>query len=135
MAIEEPLAHRDLTLYEGGRRGHHSEFPRDNSHQFPPAKPNAWTSFWRGVVKFQSEKLNVWLAMRSTLGVVLPIAAGVMVGRIPSGLVVATGALNVCFSDGLEPYVQRARRMLAASVLVGLAIAPDRFPDTTRCWR
>lgn len=34
----------------------------------------------------------------------------------------ATGALNVSFSDGQEPYPQRGKRMLAASVLVGFAV-------------
>ena len=43
---------------------------------------------------------------------------------LPSGLLVATGALNVAFSDSHVPYVQRARRMLAASVVVGSASSP-----------
>lgn len=34
----------------------------------------------------------------------------------------STGALNVSFSDSHEPYVQRGRRMIAASVLVGMAV-------------
>src|SRR5690349_14121234 len=82
---------------------------------------NAWTAFWRSVVRFQAEKVAPWLALRNTLGVVLPLAAGVATGRVSSGLVVGTGALNVAFSDSDEPYVQRARRMLVSSALVGLA--------------
>jgi hypothetical protein len=90
----------------------------------PPAgKPtNAWTAFWRSVVRFQSDKVAPWLALRNTLGVVLPLAMGVATGEVSSGLVAGTGALNVAFSDSDEPYAQRARRMLAASALVGLAV-------------
>src|SRR6266481_4098551 len=90
----------------------------------PPAgKPtNAWTAFWRSVVRFQSDKVAPWLALRNTLGVVLPLAVGVATGEVSSGLVAGTGALNVAFSDSDEPYAQRARRMLAASALVGLAV-------------
>lgn len=83
---------------------------------------NAWTAFWRSLVRFQREKVAPWLALRNTLGVALPLAAGVATGNISSGLVVGTGALNVAFSNSDEPYAQRARRMLAASGLVGLAV-------------
>jgi uncharacterized membrane protein YccC len=37
-------------------------------------------------------------------------------------LVVSSGALNVCFTDGDDPYRQRARRMLLGTLLVGLAV-------------
>ncbi|HXI41450.1 MAG TPA: FUSC family protein [Bryobacteraceae bacterium] len=83
---------------------------------------NAWTAFWRSVVRFQAEKVAPWLALRNTLGVALPLAAGVATGNVSSGLVVGTGALNVAFSDSDEPYAQRAQRMLASSALVGLAV-------------
>ena len=35
---------------------------------------------------------------------------------------VSSGALNVCFTDGDDPYRQRARRMLLGTLLVGLAV-------------
>jgi uncharacterized membrane protein YccC len=38
------------------------------------------------------------------------------------GVVVASGALYVAFSDGSDPYAQRARRMLSSSVLCALAV-------------
>ena len=59
------------------------------------------------------------LAVRNTLGVALPLAAGAALGAVPAALAAGIGALNVAFSDSHEPYIQRARRMLAASVLVG----------------
>ena len=46
----------------------------------------------------------------------------VALGTVSGGLAVATGALNVSFSDSHDPYVQRGGRMLVASVLVGLAV-------------
>jgi uncharacterized membrane protein YccC len=101
---------------------HTAARPPELSQASPAARSSAWTSFWRAVVRFQREKISPWLAFRNAIGVTLPIFLGVIVGRIPSGLVVATGALNVCFSDGHEPYLLRAKRMLAASVLVGLAV-------------
>src|SRR5258708_23374135 len=82
---------------------------------------NAWMAFWRSLVRFQAEKVAPWLALRNTLGVALPLAAGVATGNVSSGLVVGTGAVNVAFSDSDEPYAQRARRMLASSALGGLA--------------
>src|SRR5271168_5040080 len=86
------------------------------------SKPNTWATFWQTVIRFQKEKLNFWLAVRNTVGIVLPLIAGVAFGTIPGGLAMATGALNVSFSDGQEPYPQRSRRMLSASALVGFAV-------------
>jgi len=83
---------------------------------------SAWTAFWRRVVRFQADKVTPWLALRNTLGVALPLAVGVATGAVSSGLVVATGALNVAFSDSDEPYARRASRMFASSALVGMAV-------------
>ena len=38
------------------------------------------------------------------------------------GLVVASGALNVSYSDGSDPYSERAKRMLASSIICALAV-------------
>ena len=85
-------------------------------------KPSASRAFWRNVISFQASKITPWMALRNTVGVALPLAAGVALGAVSSGLVVSTGALNVSFSDSSDPYRQRARKMLAASLLVGLAV-------------
>jgi uncharacterized membrane protein YccC len=60
--------------------------------------------------------------LRNSAGVVLPLVAGLFLHHIPSGIIGATGALNVAFSDSLVPYIQRLRRMLAASLLVALGV-------------
>ena len=39
-----------------------------------------------------------------------------------TGVVAGLGALNVCYSDGTDPYQFRARRMLVATLLVGAAV-------------
>src|SRR5690242_19280740 len=90
----------------------------------PPSDthPNAWSAFWQTVLRYQRGKVDPWLALRNTLGVALPLAASVAFGTLSGGIVVATGALNVAFSDSQEPYIQRARRMLSASLLVGFAV-------------
>ena len=87
-----------------------------------PAKTSGWSTFWQTLVRYQSEKVIPWLAVRNTIGVALPLAVGVELGRISSSPVMSTGALNVALSDSQEPYAQRARRMCAASVLVGFAV-------------
>ena len=87
-----------------------------------PSKASAWSAFWQTLIRYQSDKVSPWLAARNTIGVALPLAAGVALGRIGSSLAMSTGALNVAFSDSQEPYAQRARRMCAASVLVGVAV-------------
>jgi uncharacterized membrane protein YccC len=79
-------------------------------------------SFWRRVFQFQQEKIAPWIGLRNTLGFALPLAAGVALGSVPAALIAGIGALNVSFSDSHDPYLQRARRMLAACALVGLAV-------------
>lgn len=83
---------------------------------------SVWASFWLALTRFQRDKVTPWLALRNTLGVAIPLLAGVALGQVPAGLALATGALNVSYSDSHDPYSQRARKMLAASALVGLAV-------------
>jgi len=87
-----------------------------------PAKASAWAAFWQTLIRYQGDKVNPWMAVGNTIGVALPLTIGAEMGRIGTSLVVCTGALNVAFSDSQEPYAQRARRMCAASMLVGLAV-------------
>jgi uncharacterized membrane protein YccC len=54
--------------------------------------------------------------------VALPLAAGYLWGSMAGGLIVSSGALNVCFTDGDDPYRQRGRRMILGTLLVGLAV-------------
>src|SRR4051812_22417885 len=87
-----------------------------------PARPSSWSSFRNTVVRFQPEKINLWLSVRNTTGVVVAILTGVFAGGVGPGLTAGMGALNVAFSDADDPYVHRARRMLSASALVCVAV-------------
>jgi uncharacterized membrane protein YccC len=82
----------------------------------------AWTSFWRTLTRLERDKIVLGRSARNAVGVAVPLAAGYLLGSLPAGLVVSSGALNVCFTDGDDPYRQRARRMLLGTLLVGLAV-------------
>jgi uncharacterized membrane protein YccC len=90
----------------------------------PPAHPplNKWQTFWRGVIHIDTTKVEPWIALRNAVGVAAPVAVGFAIGMPVGGLAVASGALNVSYSDGHDPYGQRARRMLATSALCALAV-------------
>ena len=92
--------------------------------RFPPAKP---APFWRTVLYFDAAKTMPWQALRNSIGVALPLLIGVLLGNASAGLVAASGALNVAFSDGSDPYPRRARRMLYAGCFVALAVFAGRL--------
>ena len=77
---------------------------------------------WRSFVRFETGKVAPWMALRNALGTTLPIAAGMAMGHVTSGLIAGSGALNVAFSDGSDPYLRRLRRMSAASLFGALAV-------------
>jgi uncharacterized membrane protein YccC len=85
-------------------------------------KPSSWATFWQSVTRFQAEKVQPWLGLRNALGIAIPLAVGVAAGSVSSGAVMTTGALNVAFSDGSDPYAERGRRMLRASIVVAVAV-------------
>src|SRR6266481_4078369 len=79
-------------------------------------------AFWRALTRFDSSKLSPHMALRNSIGVVLPLIAGFVLDMPRGGLVVASGALNVAYSDGSDPYPQRAKRMLSSSVLCAVGV-------------
>jgi uncharacterized membrane protein YccC len=85
-----------------------------------PSRPSS--RFWRTVIRFDASKIAPEIAIRNTIGIVLPLIAGAALGNVAAGAVGALGALNVSYSDSRDPYSIRARRMLGASVFVGLAV-------------
>src|SRR5882762_8194128 len=94
----------------------------------PPASPapvpheGMARAFWRVLTRFDSSKFSPYLALRNSVSVVLPLAAGFALNMPRGGVVVASGALNVAYSDGSDPYAQRAKRMLSSSALCALAV-------------
>ncbi len=66
--------------------------------------------------------MDAGIGLRNALGVALPLAIGIAIKMPLGGLAIASGALNVSYSDGHDPYNQRARRMLATSALCAVAV-------------
>ena len=87
-----------------------------------PAQEGAAGAFWRVLTRFDSTKLSPYRALRNSIGVVLPLVVGYALNMPRGGVVVASGALNVAYSDGSDPYAQRAKRMISSSVLCALAV-------------
>ena len=79
-------------------------------------------TFWKTVTRLDWSKVAPWMALRNAIGVALPLAVGTAIRNPGGGLIMSLGALNVSFSDGSDPYLHRARRMLAASLFCALAV-------------
>jgi uncharacterized membrane protein YccC len=86
------------------------------------ARSGAAHAFWQILTLFDSTKLSTHRAFRNALGVVLPLIAGFALHMPRGGLVVASGALNVSYSDGSDPYSARVKRMLASSLICAIAV-------------
>jgi uncharacterized membrane protein YccC len=90
---------------------------------FPPGTPGgSKQSFWRSLTNFDHSKVSAYRGLRNAAGVVIPLIVGYSLGMPRGGLAFASGALNVCYSDGSDPYPRRAKRMLGSAVLCSLAI-------------
>ena len=85
------------------------------------------SSFWTTITHFDRARLAPVMALRNALGVALPLAIGVALGNTSGGAMAATGALDVAFSDGTDPYLHRGRRMLIAAFFVALAVFAGRL--------
>ena len=85
-------------------------------------QPSQARAIWKILTHFDHSKMVPSLALRNTAGVVLPLIVGFALGMPRGGLAMASGALNVSYSDGHDPYPQRARRMLASTVWCAIAI-------------
>ncbi len=86
------------------------------------AHPSAWHQQWRKIIHFDLGRMRPWVALRNAIGVTLPLAVGVALGMPLGGLAMSAGALQVSYSDGHGPYAQRAKQMLAATLLCALAV-------------
>jgi uncharacterized membrane protein YccC len=99
-----------------------------NPQTSEPAKPmNAQPGGWLRqlaviVVHFDKNKVYPYRALRNTVGVVLPLIFGYAMGMPRAGLAMSSGALNVSYSDGSDPYALRAKRMLLAGAWCSVAV-------------
>ncbi len=121
--------------YNGIARGLHARrdlaltMPTETTPASPPpvlqasaVHEGAALALWRVLTRFDSTKVSLPRALRNSAGVVMPLIAGFALNMPRGGLVVASGALNVAYSDGSDPYAQRAKRMLSSSILCALAV-------------
>lgn len=80
-------------------------------------------AFWASIRKVDRSRYNSpWLAGRNALATALPLAVGIAVGNPLGAVAITVGALNVSYSDGRDPYKQRAQRMLTWSCLGAFAV-------------
>lgn len=77
---------------------------------------------WQIVTHVDRSKINAAQALRNTFGVVAPLIVGQWLGIPRGGLAMASGALNVSYSDGSDPYAKRAKRMLASTMWCSVAV-------------
>jgi len=99
-----------------------SQIAKSSSGSASETHPGAAHAFWQILALFDSTKLSTHRAFRNALGVVLPLIVGFALHMPRGGLVVASGALNVSYSDGSDPYSVRVKRMLASSVICAVAV-------------
>ncbi len=114
---DEPIRSKDIA--NRSRPTESNAHPGDSKEQEPTGK---WLKFWHGVLHVDTSKMDFGIGIRNALGVAIPLAVGIAIKMPLGGLAVASGALNVSYSDGHDPYWQRARRMLATSVLCAIAV-------------
>src|ERR1700747_314729 len=99
-----------------------SEGGYSNQSKSEGARMRPLEALWQIVTHVDRSKINVAQALRNTLGVVAPLIVGQMMGMPRGGLAMASGALNVSYSDGSDPYEKRAKRMLASTVWCSIAV-------------
>lgn len=86
-------------------------------------EPRAAAAFWRALKRIDKSRINSnWMAFRNSLAVAAPLGIGIAIGKALGAVAITTGALNVSYSDGHDPYPQRARRMLTWAVLGAIAV-------------
>jgi uncharacterized membrane protein YccC len=91
-------------------------------------------AFWQASTRYERSRVRPWMGLRNSIGVALALAIGVLVGNPTGGLIAASGALNVAVADGTDPYRHRARRMLLASLLTGLAVLAGGASSRDHDW-
>jgi uncharacterized membrane protein YccC len=62
------------------------------------------------------------VGFRNAVGVAMPMAVAVMMGKPLGGLAAGSGALCVSYADNHDPYRQRATRLILRTIFVSLAV-------------
>ncbi|MDE2315440.1 MAG: FUSC family protein [Xanthomonadaceae bacterium] len=77
--------------------------------------------FVETLTHFKRPDVPLWVVLRNTLAVVLPLGIGLATGYTDVGLGIGAGALDTMFSDQPGPYRQRMRWLLLATLAAGVA--------------
>lgn len=78
-------------------------------------------NLFASLIRIKRPDVPLWVVVRNTLAVVLPLAIGLATGHVAAGLGISAGALDTMFSDQPGPYRQRVWQLALASLAAGLA--------------
>lgn len=70
---------------------------------------------------FDRSQITAFQAIRSTIGVALPLALGVALHQVTGGVIIASGSLTLGSVGLRDPYPTRVRTMLLASLFVAFS--------------
>ena len=76
---------------------------------------------WQAALQIDRSQITAFQAIRSTIGLALPLALGVATGQVTGGVVIASGSLMLGSVGLRDPYRTRVRAMLIASLFVALS--------------
>jgi len=93
--------------------------------------PSPFESLWRALVRWDRGKIVLPIAVRNTIGFALALIIGSVAGDTNAAVLAGLGALNVSYSDGLDPYRVRAWRIGIASLLCGGAVTAGALSGNT----
>src|SRR5581483_1800094 len=96
-----------------------------------PARARPFEALWRSLVRWDRGKIVPPVAIRNTIGFTLALILATVAGNTNAGVLAGLGALNVSYSDGLEPYRVRAWRIGIASLLCGAAVTAGALSGHT----
>ena len=99
-----------------------------------PAAPVPARALWRALIRWEPQKIIPEIAIRNTAGFTFAVILGAVLSSPSTGVVAGLGALNVCYSDGRDPYRTRARRMLISTLLVGCAVILGSISAHSNFW-
>lgn len=91
-------------------------------------------AFWRTLTKVDRSKIHYGIAIRNSIAVALPLAIGIALHNPLGAVAITTGALNVSYSDGTDPYKHRALRMLGWTLLGGVAVFVGSVTGNLHVW-
>lgn len=79
------------------------------------------SSVVENLLKIKRPDVPLWVVLRNTAAVVVPLGIGLATGYPEVGLGIGAGALDTMFSDQPGPYRQRMWQLVLASLAAGLA--------------